>query len=463
MALVTYSANAPAGFRVKDVFQPIHGPALPNAAPAATTNGDGNTIIYSGVVVPGTYFVQGLAASNGGGQFLSMNFVPFTPASLDAFHSGGATSAAFLLAGDDVVNGGDNAGYLEGYGGNDTLNGGKGNDVLDGGAGADTMNGGAGNDTYLVDNGVDKVNEAAGGGFDIVNTTVGFALAAGQEVELLQVLDPSFFGDINLGGNDGANVIVGAAGANIISGKGGKDYLFSRDFNPDGTMKAGAGNDLLFGDQGDDGLFAGDGKDQLFGDEGSDGLVGGAGDDVLNGGADADFLFGGAFSPAGQRLANSGNDTLFGDTGNDGLYGFDGDDIIDGGADNDYVEGGAGADTITGGAGSDYLLGQEGADQINGGAGFDYLYGGTGADTFIFKPGDSADWILDFSAVQGDKLRFEGFDFVSVAAIGFVDLSTPGHPAVQMSQYNSTTEAYDQLTIFGVTLAELNATNVLLA
>ena len=104
MALVTYSANAPAGFRVKDVFQPIHGPALPNAAPAATTNGDGNTIIYSGVVVPGTYFVQGLAASNGGGQFLSMNFVPFTPASLDAFHSAAINRHTHQFLGRDETN-----------------------------------------------------------------------------------------------------------------------------------------------------------------------------------------------------------------------------------------------------------------------------------------------------------------------------------------------------------------------
>ena len=55
------------------------------------------------------------------------------------------------------------------------------------------------------------------------------------------------------------------------------------------------------------------------------------------------------------------------------------------------------------------------------------------ADTFIFRKGDSADWILDFSAAQGDKLRFLDFGYASFAAVPLVDLSTPGNPAVQLT------------------------------
>ena len=93
--------------------------------------------------------------------------------------------------------------------------------------------------------------------------------------------------------------------------------------------------------------------------------------------------------------------------------------------------------------------------------GFDYLYGGTGADTFVFRKGDSADWILDFSAAQGDKLKFEGFGYANFAAVPLVDLSTPGNPAVQLTFIAGGN--VDQLTVFGVTLAQLNATNVLVA
>ena len=107
--------------------------------------------------------------------------------------------------------------------------------------------------------------------------------------------------------------------------------------------------------------------------------------------------------------------------------------------------------------------GQTGDDTITGGTGFDYLHGDAGADTFIFKKGDSADWILDFKASDGDKVRFEGFGFGAFEGVPFVDLSTPGRPAVQMTHFNTTTNAFDQLTVFGVTLAQLNATNVLIA
>ena len=80
-------------------------------------------------------------------------------------------------------------------------------------------------------------------------------------------------------------------------------------------------------------LSGGAGDDMLVGGEGSDGLYGGAGDDILIAGAGDDRLEG-----------DAGNDTLIGGEGNDKLYGGSGDDT--------YV--------FAKGHGSDYVLDGEG-------------------------------------------------------------------------------------------------------
>ncbi len=80
-----------------------------------------------------------------------------------------------------------------------------------------------------------------------------------------------------------------------------------------GAMGAGAGNDLLMGDEGDDVIN------------------GGAGNDTLLGGADSDTLDGG-----------TGRDSLDGGAGADSVMGGDDQDTIVGGTDGDYIDGGAG-------------------------------------------------------------------------------------------------------------------------
>lgn len=289
------------------------------------------------------------------------------------------------------------------------------------------------------------------------------AAATDQFGVTVEGLTGSDFDDILVGGGydpvDYGNII----GNDVLFGGGGNDFLFSNVFGSDGVMKTGAGVDTLDGGAGDDGLFAGDGKDTLRGGDGNDSMVGGAGDDIMDGGSGNDFLFSGNFAPDGVLLGASGTDRLDGGDGNDAIYGADGDDKINGGAGDDYVDGGTGNNAINGGAGNDCLLAGIGNDTINGGAGFDYLYGGAGSDTFIFRKAESADWILDFKAGEADKLRLEGFGYASFADVPLLDLSTPGYPAVQLTVLNAATGAYDQLTIFGVTLAELTADNVLVA
>lgn len=62
---------------------------------------------------------------------------------------------AYVLAGNDLINGSSGADALLGYAGTDTLVGGAGSDVLRGGAGNDLLRGGTGNDTLTGESGAD--------------------------------------------------------------------------------------------------------------------------------------------------------------------------------------------------------------------------------------------------------------------------------------------------------------------
>ncbi|NIX75887.1 calcium-binding protein [Microvirga terricola] len=167
-------------------------------------------------------------------------------------------TGAVLLSGNDAANvltGGSGADQLNGGGGNDvlrgglgndTLNGGPGNDTLDGGLGADIMIGGPGNDVYYVDDAGDQVVELRGGGWDIVYTSVNFALG-GNEIELLLATGSA---NVTLTGNADANTIKGNSGNNVLVGGGGND-----------TLNGGSGNDKLYGGYGNDWLTGGAGKD----------------------------------------------------------------------------------------------------------------------------------------------------------------------------------------------------------
>jgi Ca2+-binding RTX toxin-like protein len=114
-------------------------------------------------------------------------------------------------------------------------------DTLDGGDGADIMIGGGGYDTYIVDDAADVVTEAIGEGFsegfDLVETSVDYALAAGSEVEVLYA-DPAGTTAIALVGNEFDNVIVGHDGQNTLGGGLGRDTLIGH-----GDLDIMTGND----------------------------------------------------------------------------------------------------------------------------------------------------------------------------------------------------------------------------
>src|SRR6185369_17234000 len=103
--------------------------------------------------------------------------------------------------------------------------------------------GGRGNDVYYVDNAADQVIEAAGGGSDNVYASVGYTLAAGQEVEALRVYGSAA---LNLTGNGLANTLIGGAGNDTLNGGGGNDTLYG-GLGAD-AMAGGSGNDTYYVD-----------------------------------------------------------------------------------------------------------------------------------------------------------------------------------------------------------------------
>ncbi len=103
--------------------------------------------------------------------------------------------------------------------------GNQGANFIDGGAGADYLAGLGGNDTYVVDNAGDVVAEAGGGGRDVVYAQASYALAAGQEIEVLSTSSQAGTAAIDLTGNAFANELYGNAGANVLNGGAGADYL----------------------------------------------------------------------------------------------------------------------------------------------------------------------------------------------------------------------------------------------
>ena len=318
------------------------------------------------------------------------------------------------------------ANRLFGLGGDDAIDGGAGADFIDGGDGIDQMMGGPGNDTFVVGQSSDQVTELSGEGYDIVRSTVDFALP--DDVEELRLEGGATFGT----GNAMDNRLVGSVGNNELAGLAGADYL-------DGgagadTRDGGAGNDtfvvdnvgdqvieaadggidtvmtsvafvmpetvenvvltgildlVLIGNAADNLLRGNVGNNLIDGRHGHDSVFGGAGNDTyvvdandvvteLPGEGTDELQYGGSGGAtldtdvenltliAGLgALAGAGNATANVVTGNDSR------NLLDGGAGNDRLFGAGGDDTLTGGAGDDLLDGGRGGDDMLGGAGND--------------------------------------------------------------------------------------------
>ena len=247
---------------------------------------------------------------------------------------------------------------LAGEEGDDELVGGSTDDVLRGGPGDDILQGGPGDDELAGGEGHDVAD------YGEVTTRVEVVLPEGRATGAT--------------GDDTLTEIEGAT--------------------------AGAGDDLLIGDEADNDLRGAEGDDVLVGGSGDDTLDGGPGQDTadyslaptrvtvdLGAGeatdasrgsdtvADVERVLGGA--GADRLRGDDRGNVLQGGPGNDDLHGGDGADRLFGDDGDDLLEGGGGTDVVRGGPGDDRVRGGPGDDALEGGIGDDALEGGRGTDT----------------------------------------------------------------------------------
>ena len=100
-----------------------------------------------------------------------------------------------------------------------------GNNIINGGSGLDTLIGLFGDDVYVVGDSRIIIQEKDAQGTDTVVTSVNYTLAPGVSIESLVIQDRSSTSDINITGNEFAQVLGGSEGVNVIDGGLGADVL----------------------------------------------------------------------------------------------------------------------------------------------------------------------------------------------------------------------------------------------
>ena len=282
--------------------------------------------------------------------------------------------------GGDVLYGSDQAEQIQGRKGNDNIYGGEGNDFLRGNQNNDFLFGGAGNDTLWGDKDNDYL--IGGKGADKLDGGSGKQDTASYQ------------------GSD-AGVSVDLGGRSAEGGDATGDQLWNIE-NLSGSDFA----DTLRGDAGNNRIWGQDGDDVFIGTAGQDWYHGGEGADTISY-QDATQSITVDLSPLDRSPYAS---TKFGEKAGaaaadivrsvENVTGTDFADVIAGNKEANILHGGKGNDELSGGAGDDVLI---------GGAGKDTLTGGEGADVFVIDatPKQSSfDVITDFDLAV-DKLRIE--------------------------------------------------------
>lgn len=182
----------------------------------------------------------------------------------------------------------------------------------------------------------------------------------------------------------GSQTFEGGPGDDVVYGERGND-----------TLNGGEGNDRLFGGIGDDLLRGGPGNDRLSGGFGADSIDGQAGNDYVRGDGTIDRVYDtgggtdtlsystGVTPGFGDPVAVTGFPPAGGERGVQLDLGAPGQNADDGvasfGGGVDEVEGGS-FETVIGTPFSDYIVGTERAETFYGGGGADVILGGGGAD-----------------------------------------------------------------------------------
>ncbi|MHC4879724.1 MAG: Calx-beta domain-containing protein [Planctomycetota bacterium] len=348
-------------------------------------------------------------------------------------------------AGNDSLNGSDNADLIIGGGGHDVITAADGNDTVYGGGGRDTIDGGDGNDTVVGNGGLDLLE--GGAGDDFLNGSSSRDRVYGDDIAGLET------GNDTVAGGEGRDMVFGGAGDDLLLGGQGHDTLEGGDGSD--TLRGQTGHDLIDGGADDDLIiWPGRRNDTVVGTDGLDSVLVEAtsGDDDIRigqvgstvqiffngnmldiqgpttslanpvelvtinarGGNDRvrlvnvvdDGMGGTREEPADFRSVGAMILLIDGGAGHDVLDGTgvalgdvrllldggDGFDILRGTRGGDTLVGGAGNDTLHGGPGDDTLRGGDGSDELDGQVGDDSLEGGDRNDTLIGGSGnDSAD------------------------------------------------------------------------
>ena len=292
------------------------------------------------VVVDGSSYDKPMKVTMiGDGKKTGANAPPSTGPDLSRFNK---DAIVFGGSGDDTIQTGTGASYVDGGGGKDTIvtadTGADGSDAwIAGGAGDDTISTGHGDNHVAGDGSLGSVTVS---GFTITHSEgdgAGTATINGI-VDWTKLVDPTG-SDSTAGGNDTIGV---GLGNNVVLGNGGDDSIGVATDLPGGT-KTSQGNTLVGGN-------------------GADRVTGGSGDDRIFTAAEDEF---GVDAPGPADVgANNVVDT---GTGNDKVWGSQIEDIVSSSSKTTQHA------RIVGGAGSDALMGGFGTDEIFGGPGNDYV------------------------------------------------------------------------------------------
>ena len=104
------------------------------------------------------------------------------------------------------------------------------------------VEGGDGDDLFIIDRSDIQIVELSGGGGDFIRTTVSYALG-NLDTDDIETLSATGRKDIDLGGNDLSNTVIGNVGDNAISGGGGVDHLSGLEGRD--LLTGGTGNDFF--------------------------------------------------------------------------------------------------------------------------------------------------------------------------------------------------------------------------
>jgi len=174
-----------------------------------------------------------------------------------------------------------------------------------------------------------------------------------------------------------------------------------------------------------------------------------------DGSNDVDFIIAG--NAADHISVGRDNDYVDANGSNDFVNGSQGNDVLLGGSGADQLLGGSGNDILRGESGSDDLKGGSGSDLIDGGTGNDKLNGAEGNDVFVFAPHSGKDSISKFTNGQ-DKVDLSAFGFEDYA-----DFRSEAHVYAHGSSVIVQFEAGDQLTLAGIKMSQIDASDFVLS